>query len=189
VDAWHAEDDRVARGWAPFWHYRRLGQYGEQLSDLLARVSRDRVLVLRYWQLVSHPHETLNRVAAFLDIAPDHATAIPADNSRPFVAPGARTAVLSRVIRAGAVTGGLLPPQVWRRGSRPLLSVLQRGGPAARPQLRADQRAALLSDCVDDIARLEQLLDESFEDWRSATGRGAYAARVAASQRVSPATS
>jgi hypothetical protein len=28
--AWRAEDSRVAAGWAPFWHYRRLGRYGEQ---------------------------------------------------------------------------------------------------------------------------------------------------------------
>ena len=34
VAAWHAEDERVAAGWAPFWHYRRLGRYGEQLADL-----------------------------------------------------------------------------------------------------------------------------------------------------------
>ena len=34
VAAWRAEDERVAAGWAPFWHYRRLGRYGEQLADL-----------------------------------------------------------------------------------------------------------------------------------------------------------
>ena len=28
VDAWRAEDSRVAAGWAPFWHYQRLGRYG-----------------------------------------------------------------------------------------------------------------------------------------------------------------
>jgi hypothetical protein len=43
VDAWHAEDSRVRAGWAPFWHYRRLGRYGEQLADLLGRVDRERV--------------------------------------------------------------------------------------------------------------------------------------------------
>jgi len=40
VEAWRAEDRRVAAGWAPFWHYRRLGRYGEQLADLLGRVVR-----------------------------------------------------------------------------------------------------------------------------------------------------
>ena len=34
LDALAAEDERVARGWAPFWHYRRLGRYAEQLRSL-----------------------------------------------------------------------------------------------------------------------------------------------------------
>ena len=37
------------RGWMGTWHYRRLGRYGEQLADLLSRVERERVFVLR-WQ-------------------------------------------------------------------------------------------------------------------------------------------
>src|SRR5918997_3410699 len=49
--AWRAEDQRVRAGWAPFWHYRRLGLYGEQLADLIERVGRQRVLVIRYRQL------------------------------------------------------------------------------------------------------------------------------------------
>jgi hypothetical protein len=84
VHAWHAEDRRVARGWAPFWHYRRLGRYGEQLADLFEFVEqRNKVLVLRYWQLVSHPDETVNRVARFVGIAEDQVTTIPPDNARP----------------------------------------------------------------------------------------------------------
>ena len=41
VDAWRAEDERVAAGWAPFWHYRRLGRYGEQWPTA-DRVDRER---------------------------------------------------------------------------------------------------------------------------------------------------
>ena len=117
--AWRAEDSRVAAGWAPFWHYRQLGRYGEQLEDLLNRVDRDRVLVLRYWQLVSQPTETLNRVARFLGIAEDRVSAVPPDNSRPFVEPGLRASVIGRAIRAGAAAGTHLPPQIWRRVSKP----------------------------------------------------------------------
>jgi hypothetical protein len=76
-DAWRAEDSRVAAGWAPFWHYRRLGRYGEQLADLLSRVERERVLVLRYWQVVSQPNETLNRTSRFFGIAEDLLRSIP----------------------------------------------------------------------------------------------------------------
>ena len=135
VAAWHAEDQRVAAGWAPFWHYRRLGRYGEQLADLFSRVDRERVLVLRYWQLVSQPTETLNRVTRFLGIAEDKIGAVPPNNSRPFVRPGLKTSVLGRMIRAGATAGQLFPPQVWRQASRPLLAALQQGGLRQRPRL------------------------------------------------------
>ena len=178
VAGWHAEDERVDQGWAPFWHYRRLGRYGEQLQDLFSRVDRERVLVLRYWQLVSKPAETLDRVCRFLGIAEGQVGQVPPDNSRPFVGPGLRTTVIGQAIRAGAAVGQHLPPALWRQASRPLLAALQFRGERHRPALAPEQRAELLGDCVDDIALLEEVLEESFQDWRSTTGRGAYAART-----------
>ncbi len=178
LDAWRAEESRVAAGWAPFWHYQRLGRYGEQLSDLLSRVDRDRVLVLRYWQLVSQPVATLNRVARFLDIAEDEVTIVPPENSRPFVQQGIRTAVLGRAIRAGAAAGSYFRPQLWRRASKPLVDALQWGGSRQRPTLAAESRTVLIGDCAHDIAILESVLGESFDDWRSAAGRGSFAERT-----------
>ena len=107
-------------------------------------MEREKVLVLRYWQLVSHPDETLNRVARFLGIAEDLVTTIPRDNARPFVQPGLRASVLGRVIRAGAATASYAPPDVWRRVSKPFVSLLQHGGPTQRPKLASVQRTALL---------------------------------------------
>ena len=185
VAAWHAEDSRVVAGWAPFWHYRRLGRYGEQLADLLSRVERERVFVLRYWQLVSQPSQTLSRVARFLGIDQDQVTTIPPDNARPFVEPGIRASVLGRVIRAGAAAGTYLPPQVWRHASNPLVNLLQHSGPTQRPGLAAEQRIALLGDCGNDIALLEQILGESFQDWWSAAGRGSFAERTASTESSS----
>jgi hypothetical protein len=182
VEAWHAEDRRVAAGWAPFWRYRRLGRYGEQLADLFRLVNRERVFVLRYWQLVSHPDETLNEVARFLGIAEDQVITIPPDNARPFVEPGLRASMLGRVIRAGATAASYAPPQVWRRASKPLVGLLQHGGHSQRPKLRPQQRTALLGDCADDISLLEQTLGESFQDWRSAAGRGSFAERTQTTQ-------
>lgn len=42
VQACAAESDRIADGWATFWHYTRLGRYGEQLEHLytVSRASR-----------------------------------------------------------------------------------------------------------------------------------------------------
>ena len=88
--------------------------------------------------------------------------------------------MLGRAIRAGAAAGRLLPAR--RSGGRPagpLVAALQQGGPTQRPRLAPEQRAALVAECLDDIARLEEVLGESFEDWRSVTGRGSFAERSA----------
>ena len=178
VEACRAEEERIAAGWAPFWHYRRMGRYGEQLADLFAHVERERVLVLRYRQLVDAPVETLDTVSRFLGIEEGRVGTVPPDNSRGFVRPGLRTDVLSRVIRLGAAAGAYAPPQVWRQASRPLTRALQRGGPDRRPRLTADQRSELLEGCTDDIGLLEEVLGQSFDDWRSVEGRGSFTERV-----------
>ena len=85
VAACRQEDERIRAGWAPFWHYRRMGRYGEQLADLFTHVDRERVLVLRYFQLVSAPVETLDTVARFLGIDEGLVGTVPPDNSRGFV--------------------------------------------------------------------------------------------------------
>jgi hypothetical protein len=82
------------------------------------------------------------------------------------------------MIRAGAATASYAPPDVWRRVSKPLVSLLQHGGPTQRPKLASVQRTVLLEDCLDDISLLEQTLEESFDDWRSAAGRGSFAERT-----------
>ena len=55
VEAAAREQERIDAGWAPFWHYRSLGMYGRQLDDLYQHVDPDRVLLLRYRDLVQRP--------------------------------------------------------------------------------------------------------------------------------------
>ncbi|SDV04484.1 Sulfotransferase family protein [Microlunatus sagamiharensis] len=178
VAACRAEEERVDAGWAPFWHYRRMGRYGEQLADLFAHVERERVLVLRYRQLVDAPAETLNTVARFLGVEEGRVASVQPDNSRGFVRPRLRTEILARAVRLGAAAGAYAPPQVWRRASRPLIRALQAGGPDRRPRLTPAQRGELLDGCTDDIGLLEEVLGQSFDDWRSVEGRGSFTERT-----------
>ena len=83
------------------------------------------------------------------------------------------------MVRLGAAAGAYAPPQVWRRASRPLTRALQLGGPDRRPKLTPQQRGELLEGCTDDIAVLEDVLGQSFADWRSVEGRGSFTERVA----------
>ncbi|MBW9215520.1 sulfotransferase [Mumia sp. zg.B53] len=179
VEAFAREDERVADGWAPFWHYRRLGLYGRQLEDLYRHVDADRILVLRYRDLVQEPAATLDRVCVFLGLEPGLVTHIPRDNSRPYAAPGAVHDLTARAMRAGARAGALVPPKVWRRASKPLVAAMHWRGDTTRPALAKDARAALVETYLDDIELLEKVTGQSFDDWRGTESLGSFAARVA----------
>jgi hypothetical protein len=165
VEAAALEQERVDAGWAPFWHYRGLGMYGRQVKDLFDHFPREQVLLLRYRDLVDDGEATLNRVCRFLGVAQGLVEAVPSDNTRPFVRHGVRTRAIGPVIRVGAKAGAFLPPQVWRRVSRPLIGQLHRGGATGRPKLTPDQRDALLEPHREDIDLLQQLTGESFAEW------------------------
>jgi hypothetical protein len=172
--AWEAEDGRVERGWAPFWHYRRLGLYGEQVRDLIDLFGREQVHVLRYRDLVETPVESLDAVSNFLGVSTGMIGGARPANSHPYVAPSVRTATLAQVVRAGAALGAYAPPQVWRQASRPLLALLQRGA-TRRPVLDADLRMHLVEAYREDNALLGAQTGRSFADWLGTTSRGQFA--------------
>jgi hypothetical protein len=173
------EERRVAEGWAPFWHYRGLGRYGEQLRDLYRHVPREQVVLLRYRQLVDAPRETLDRVSAFLGVEQGVAHTVAPENVKPYVADTPRYRALSRAVRAGAALGALAPPQVWRQASRPLIAALH-AGRAPRPAMPVEVRREVLEPLLPDIELLEELTGESFADWKGDTGRGDFRSRSAA---------
>ena len=171
-----AEDARIANGWAPFWHYRHLGLYGEQLEHLYRLFPEAQVHVLRYKELVDTPLEALNAITVFLGVEQDLLDIVPPENSRRFVVPSARNRVLASAIRAGAAAGALMPPKVWRTVSVPLVRTLQRGG-TDRPKLAVEDRRALVRFFADDIGRLERLTGRSYNSWLGDQGRGEFASR------------
>ncbi|MGY1771307.1 sulfotransferase family protein [Blastococcus sp. SYSU D00813] len=172
------EEQRVADGWAPFWHYRGLSRYGEQLSSLYGHLPREQVLLLRYRELVDTPRATLDRVSVFLGAEPGLAHAVPPENVKPHVGDDPRHRALARVARAGAALGAHVPPRVWRQASRPLLAALHAGS-VARPPMPVEVRREVLAPLLEDIALLEELTGESFADWRRDSGRGDFRSRAA----------
>jgi hypothetical protein len=175
------EEQRITAGWAPFWHYRGLGRYGEQLQDLRRLLPAEQVLVLRYRQVVDEPAEMLDRVSAFLGVTPGVAHSVAPENVKPHVADGWRYRLLARVVRAGAAAGAWLPPQVWRQASRPLIAALH-AGRVPRPALPAAVRREVLEPLLGDIALLEEVTGESFADWKGDTGRGDFSSRSLAAR-------
>src|SRR4051794_22152890 len=149
--AWDLEDERVAAGWAPFWHYRRLGLYGEQLAHLAAVFDRSQIHVLRYRELVDDPRAALASICRFLEVEPLPLEPPPPENVKPFVPGGPANQALARAVRFGARAGSRVPPEVWRQASRPMLAALHAGG-STRPRLDPELRRRLASTFREDIA-------------------------------------
>ena len=166
VTAIRHEPRRIDDGWAPFWHYQGLGMYGRQVADLFEHFPREQVLLLRYRELVDSPTATLDRVFSFLGVGTAPVPDVPGENSRLYVRDGVRARTLGPVVRAGAAVGQFLPPQVWRRVSKPLIAQIGRGGDTFRPKLSAEQRNLLLEPHLPDIELLERVTGESFADWK-----------------------
>ena len=172
-EAWAAEDERVAQGWAPFWHYRRLGLYGEQLAHATKLFGREQVLVIRYRDLVEDVPSTLDGVFRFLGVSTGLVSEIPRSNSKAFAPDSPRTRQLARAIRAGAWLGQYAPPQWWRRGEAVLVRRLQAGG-GRRPRLAPEVRTRLLPAYAQDNALLGRVTGRDFADWMGTTSRGQF---------------
>jgi len=182
--AFARQDERVRAGWAPFWRYRELGMYGEQLAHLQEHVDPERILVLRYRDIVDDPRGAVDRACRFLGISTGAISSIPRDNARSFVTPGWRPAVLGPVVRSGARLGQFVPPRVWRRASVPLVAQLTGPAETHRPKLSAEQRACLLPAFAEDVALLSSLTGEDFSDWLSPVSRGSFMERSQGARAV-----
>jgi hypothetical protein len=159
------EEERIAAGWADFWHYKRLGLYGEQVEHLLRRVDRERVLFLRYRELKDRPVETLDRVCAFLGVRTGQLRGIPKENvNRHVVEDNSVNRVLRAVLRAGGGVGHRFPVPLRLAARGPLLTMLHRKD-GARPGTTPAMRAALLPYFADDIALLEKITGDRYDDW------------------------
>lgn len=85
VTALEREPERIAAGWAHFWHYTAQGRYGEQIADLDTLFPPEQVLLLRYRDLRDDPAGTADAVCRFLAVGTGLVTTIPRHNVRPDV--------------------------------------------------------------------------------------------------------
>lgn len=176
VTACALESRRATAGWAPFWRYLELGRYGEQIAHLFDVFPREQVHVLRYRHLVEEPARSLDAISDFLGVESGLVRSVASSNMKSWADDGILNAALRGSIRAGARVGAHARPTLWRQAQRPLVAALQRGK-RHRPNLSVGDRRLLVPKFAEDVALLEQLLGESFQDWLGDTGRGTYAVR------------
>ena len=164
VRACAEEDARVAAGWAPFWHYTRLGRYAEQLEHLLLRFPREQVCILRYRALLDTPALALDDICEFLGVHPGVIDQVPRENVTAHPSGSLTHRTVARLARGAAAAGRHLPGQMSTRLSRPLERFLQQNA-AQRQPLSWAQRQAVLPYFEDDIRQLERATGAYFGDW------------------------
>jgi hypothetical protein len=164
VRACAEEDKRIAAGWASFWHYTRLGKYGEQLRHAFSLFPREQVLVLRYRRLVDEPTATLDRICAFLGAAPGVISQIPRENVTAHPERTTTHRAVAAGMRASDAVGRLLPGTAGGCVTGRIERYLQRGNRQRQP-LGWTERNALLPVFTGDIALLQEVLGEDFSDW------------------------
>ncbi len=164
VAACAAEEQRIAAGWADFWHYRRLGLYGEQLTHLCSVFPPGQVMVFRYRDLVSDPAKTLSRICAFLGVATGLVTDIPPENVTAHPEHSRRHRTLSRIVRSCSAVTARLPGQAPKAMIDLLERSLQDGALPRRP-LTWEQRQSLIPYFEPDIRLLSDLTGRDFGDW------------------------
>jgi hypothetical protein len=165
VRACEQEERRIAAGWASFWHYTGLGRYGEQLEYLFSLFPREQVLVLRYRRLVDDPAGTLDQICAFLGVEPGLLAEIPRQNVTSHPEPTLSHRAVSLAQRAGSAVGARVPGLTAATLTGPLERYLQRHSRERQP-LSWEQRQELIPRFEADIDLLENVLGESFSDWR-----------------------
>jgi hypothetical protein len=165
--ACRAEPERITAGWAAFWHYIQQGLYGAQIQHLFKLFPRDQVLLLRYKELKDRPAATLDRVCSFLGVRTGVLAEVPRENvNRHVVEDNAVNGVLRWLLRTGGGLGQHFPVPLRLAARGPVLTVLHRkNGP--RPVTTPEERAALLPLFADDIALLESVTGETYDDWLS----------------------
>jgi Sulfotransferase family len=158
------EENRIAAGWASFWHYVGLGRYGEQLEYLFTLFPREQVLVLRYRLLVDEPQLSLDRICAFLGVETGVLTEIPRHNVTSHPEPTLSHRAVSLAQRTATAVGTKIPGLTAATLTGPLERYLQRHSRERQP-LSWEQRQELLPRFETDLKLLEDLLGESFADW------------------------
>src|SRR5262249_28458345 len=159
-----AEDRRVAAGWASFWHYTRLGRYGEQLAHLLTVFPREQVFVLRYRDLVNAPGQALDAICSFLGVQPGIIAQVPRETVRAPREPPPSPGAVSLVLRSAAPAGRHLPGTTGTALTQPLERFLQRSARPRQP-LTWRQRRRVLGYVEDDFRLLEQMAEIDCSDW------------------------
>jgi hypothetical protein len=157
-----AEDSRVAAGWGPLYHYRRVSKYARQLQVCYQLFDRKQVLVLFFEDMVARPREVLEQVAEFLDFAPSN-WSLPFENEglvprRPKI----RSALVATLDLARPVARSLKIGRGRYWGNKMLHGIDRLT--MWKPALPSNRRSELVAEFREDVATVETLVGRPLPD-------------------------
>ena len=155
-----AEEERIERGWAWWWHYARRGFYAAQLEPFLDAFPRDRILVLLHDDLRRDPRALLARVCGFLGIEPLAGGRAEERQNASLVARSPAHGAARRALRPVAATARALLPEAAQRPLRRWYGRRTLGPPLSGTDLERLARAY-----ADDVARLEAMTGLDLSGW------------------------
>jgi len=110
AEALNAEEERIERGWAWWWHYARRGYYAEQLEPFLDAFPHEQVLILLHDDLRRDPRQLLAQVCRFLEIEPIVGERAEQRHNQSLVPRSPTHARVRRLVRpAAAASAAVLP--------------------------------------------------------------------------------
>ena len=151
-----AEEERRALDWEPFWLYRALGLYGEQLARVYTLYPRQQVAVVHAEALAAEPGAVLAELWAFLGVEPLDERALPARRNETMYSPVTR---VGRAVDGAFVHGqhlrGVVPRPLRRLGRAVVTRTLRRQATSGKHAARL--RHAYGHLFAEDRNRLEEL--------------------------------
>lgn len=164
-DALAAEPARVAAGWEPLWHYKRLGRYADHLDEWLYHFPRRQLLILRYEQFRDDPRAVLMEACQFLGV---EATSLQGLTNRRNVSGAARSRYLQRLLVGDNwVKWSLRPLLPDRVRSRMWQSLMRSNIRPEQARMARDLEVELREHFQPQVKRLERLLEWDLGAWSS----------------------
>jgi len=164
-EAIKAEEVRIAQGWAEFFHYRRMGLYGQQLQRYLDVFRPNNLRIFLYEDFQEAPISIVKQVFEFLEI---ESSFIP-DTSKVYNPSGSsRFSLLSFLIRQTPSPVKRVAKALFPEGIRYKVAeweMWHNVKPAQKPQISPEIRRSLLEYYRQDLLKLQELLNWDLSHW------------------------
>lgn len=162
TDALAKEEHRMAANWWPFWFYKSMGMYHQQLRRYFDVFPRDQIRVYLYEDLVSDPATLLSDLFSFLEV---NQTFMPNVREKHNVSGVPKSRMLTTLIGLGEWTRRLIPFGSVPSALSQVRQRLSEYNTAPPPPLEPELRRKLVNQFGADLRRLETLIGRDLSAW------------------------